>query len=176
MPRTRRNAAGSRAGIPAAAITAPTTLLLEPARLTSSTPSTTRTRLRLTARILLEFVWLDLVGRLGFKALRRAATRVRVRVAPDLVDSAIDATVDSTILEDVREAVRDACVVYFKPVLCLQRSVAAARVLKRRGVPAQVVIGCRAVPIASHAWVEVRGEIVSDRLTDQAFYLVIDRW
>jgi hypothetical protein len=51
---------------------------------------------------------------------------------------------------------------YWKPVHCLQRSVVTARLLRQYGIEAQVVIGCRAAPFASHAWVEVNGSVVND--------------
>jgi hypothetical protein len=51
---------------------------------------------------------------------------------------------------------------YWKPVLCLQSSVAMARLLRRAGIAAEVVIGCRPEPYFSHAWVEVDGRVVND--------------
>src|SRR6266853_898252 len=60
------------------------------------------------------------------------------------------------------DAVVLACCLYWKPVLCLQRSVCAMRLLRSRGVPARVVIGYRPVPFFSHAWVEVDGRVVND--------------
>jgi transglutaminase-like putative cysteine protease len=46
---------------------------------------------------------------------------------------------------------------YWKPVRCLQRSIVTARLLRAYGIPAEVVIGYRAVPFLSHTWVEVAG-------------------
>jgi len=51
---------------------------------------------------------------------------------------------------------------YWKPVLCLQRSVCIVRLLRNHGVAARLVIGYRAMPFFSHAWVEVDGRIVND--------------
>ncbi len=51
---------------------------------------------------------------------------------------------------------------YWKPVLCLQRSVCLVRLLRRYGVDAHLVIGYRPVPFLSHAWVEVDGRVVND--------------
>ena len=62
----------------------------------------------------------------------------------------------------VCDAVVLACCLYWKPVLCLQRSVCAWRLLRARGVHARVVIGYRPVPFFSHAWVEVDGHVVND--------------
>jgi hypothetical protein len=62
----------------------------------------------------------------------------------------------------VVDAVNTAGSFYWKPVMCLQRSVAAARLLRRYGVGAQLVIGYRNEPFFSHAWVEVAGRVVND--------------
>jgi hypothetical protein len=50
---------------------------------------------------------------------------------------------------------------YWKPVLCLQRSVCAVRLLRRYGIAAKLVIGYRPAPFFSHAWVEVDGRVVN---------------
>ena len=65
---------------------------------------------------------------------------------------------------------------YWKPVLCLQRSVVTARLLRQYGIEAQVVIGCRAVPFASHAWVEVNGRVVNDSSGYQQKLRVLERF
>jgi len=49
---------------------------------------------------------------------------------------------------------------YWKPVLCLQRSVCTARLLRKYGIDARLVIGYRPAPFFSHAWVEVDGRVV----------------
>ena len=48
---------------------------------------------------------------------------------------------------------------YWKPVLCLQRTVCTVRLLRKHGVHARLVIGYRPSPF-SHAWVEVDGRVV----------------
>jgi hypothetical protein len=55
-----------------------------------------------------------------------------------------------------------AACLYWKPVLCLQRSVCIVRLLRKHGVVSRLVIGYRPVPFFSHAWVEVNGRIVND--------------
>jgi len=62
----------------------------------------------------------------------------------------------------VCDAVSLAACFYYKPVLCLQRSVAAARLLKKSGIKGSLVIGYRPAPFLSHAWVEVDGRVVND--------------
>lgn len=49
---------------------------------------------------------------------------------------------------------------YWKPVLCLQRAVCTARLLRKHGINARLVIGYRPSPFFSHAWVEVDGRVV----------------
>lgn len=51
---------------------------------------------------------------------------------------------------------------YWKPVRCLQRSVALARMLRRRCTEAEVVIAYVPDPFFSHAWVEVDGRVVNE--------------
>jgi hypothetical protein len=63
---------------------------------------------------------------------------------------------------DICEAVSLAACFYFRPVLCLQRSVAATRLLRKHGVTGRLVIGYRAAPFFSHAWVEVDDRVVND--------------
>lgn len=60
-------------------------------------------------------------------------------------------------------AVDMACVFYFKPVLCLQRSAATTILLRRYGWKAEMVIGAQMLPFQAHAWVEVDGSVVNDR-------------
>jgi len=61
---------------------------------------------------------------------------------------------------DICDAVLLATCFHWKPVLCLQRSVCTARLLRRCGIDALVVIGYRPSPFFSHAWVEVDGRVI----------------
>jgi hypothetical protein len=58
------------------------------------------------------------------------------------------------------EAVLLATCFHWKPVLCLQRSICTARLLRTHGIDARVVIGYRSLPFFSHAWVEVDERVV----------------
>jgi hypothetical protein len=60
----------------------------------------------------------------------------------------------------VCDAVLLATSLYWKPVLCLQRSVCTVRLLRKHGIDAKLVIGFRLSPFFSHAWVEVNGRVV----------------
>jgi hypothetical protein len=68
-----------------------------------------------------------------------------------------------------------ACVVYPRQVLCLQRSAATACLLRKYGVPAQMVIGVQKLPFRAHAWVEVDGRVVNDKPYMREMYTVLDR-
>ncbi len=78
-------------------------------------------------------------------------------------------------LEDLCRAVDLACIWYRKKVLCLQRSAAATCLLRRHGIAAQLVIGTQQVPFNAHAWVEVEGQVVTDRPYMHEMYAVLER-
>lgn len=75
----------------------------------------------------------------------------------------------------VIEAVAVASCFYPRHVRCLQRSVVSARLLRRRGANADVVIGYRSAPFFSHAWVEVNGKVVGDSPVYQRKMHILDR-
>jgi hypothetical protein len=82
--------------------------------------------------------------------------------APDAVDR-------------ICSAVDMACIWYWKQAQCLQRSAATACLLKKYGVPAQMVIGAQQMPFKAHAWVEVAGQVVNDKPYTSEMYAVLDR-
>jgi hypothetical protein len=65
--------------------------------------------------------------------------------------------------EALQKAVCDAVLLascfYWKPVLCMQRSVCTTVLLRKYGIGARVVVGYRPAPFFSHAWVEVNGQV-----------------
>jgi len=64
---------------------------------------------------------------------------------------------------EVCDAVLWATIFYCRQVQCLQRSVVMGRLLRGCcGANAEVVIGYRAVPFVSHAWLEIHGRVVGD--------------
>jgi hypothetical protein len=77
--------------------------------------------------------------------------------------------------DKVCSAVDVACIWYWKQVLCLQRSAAAACLLRDNGVPAELVIGAQRMPFHAHAWVEVQGRVVNDKSYTNEMYAVLDR-
>jgi hypothetical protein len=82
---------------------------------------------------------------------------------------------DAWLPENIIWAVDEACVWYVKRAPCLQRSAVTACLLRRHGVRAELVIGYRALPFESHAWVEVGGQVVNDRPQYQKFFTVLER-
>jgi len=78
-------------------------------------------------------------------------------------------------VERICSAVDLACIWYWKEVRCLQRSAATACLLKRNGVPAQMVIGAQQIPFKAHAWVEVNGRVVNDKPYTPEMYSVLER-
>lgn len=108
----------------------------------------------------------DVVSAVGF-----SRTHAVVKRCPTLRRRApVDAT------PRLCRAVAEACVWYVKRVHCLQRSAVATWLLRLHGVPAELVIGCRPVPVQSHAWVEVNREVVNDRPQYQRFFRVLERF
>jgi len=79
------------------------------------------------------------------------------------------------VTERICAAVDMACIWYWKEVLCLQRSAATACLLKRYGIPAQMMIGAQQMPFKAHAWVEVKGRVVNDKPYMREMYAVLDQ-
>jgi hypothetical protein len=69
---------------------------------------------------------------------------------------------DAALMKGILDALALASCAYWKPVLCLQRSVALVRVMRRHRVHARLVIAYRPSPFVAHAWVEVDGRIIND--------------
>jgi prolyl oligopeptidase len=77
--------------------------------------------------------------------------------------------------EDILRATDLAAILYFKEVKCLQRSASAARLLRKHGFAATLVIGIQHVPFRAHAWVEMNGSVVNDKTYVSEMYSVIER-
>ena len=112
---------------------------------------------RLHYVVLVVRAWCELVR---FDLLRALPTASTLRLRP--VASRGRKAPDAKRTSAVCNAVATATCLYWKPVMCLQRSVCAARLLRARGVAARLVIGYRPAPFLSHAWVEVDGRVVND--------------
>ena len=107
----------------------------------------------LVIRALGELVRYDLrYATLGFRSVHRDVERQHVAAKP----------AEPETTARVCDAVTLATCLYWKRVFCLQRSAVSARLLKRAGIDARLVIGYRPSPFFSHAWVEVNGRVVND--------------
>ncbi len=82
---------------------------------------------------------------------------------------------DRDSINRVCAAVNYACVWYPKQVLCLQRTFVTTYLLRRHGIPAQMVLGAQKLPFKAHAWVEVEGQMINERSNVQATYAIWDK-
>jgi hypothetical protein len=76
----------------------------------------------------------------------------------------------------IPQMVSGTCCFYWKKVLCLQRAIVTARLLRKYGFAAEVVIGCRNAPFTGHAWVEISGRVVNDSPGYQQKLAVLERF
>jgi Transglutaminase-like superfamily len=114
----------------------------------------------------LKLIHFDLyLARDNFAALHDKVRKYPVRAS----------TPEPEAIERINSAIDMACIWYWKEALCLQRSAATACLLKKYGVPAQMVIGAQQMPFKAHAWVEVDGRVVNDKPYTQEMYRVLDR-
>lgn len=79
-------------------------------------------------------------------------------------------TRDSEICRRVRGMVDRAQMYYPKKVMCLQHSAVVTCLLRRRGVPAEMVLGAQHFPAKAHAWVEVAGIVVNENQSVRTKY------
>jgi hypothetical protein len=87
----------------------------------------------------------------GFGCIQRQLSRQTIAAKPSSPE----------LEQTICNAVLLATCLYWKPVLCLQRSVCAVRLLRKQGVVGRLAIGYRPAPFFSHAWVEVDGRVVN---------------
>lgn len=123
--------------------------------------------LRLTGLVAQAWLGLMVFDASRFAGFARSSRWLRGRRAAALRSRA---TVDEVVW-----SVEEACVWYVKRAMCLQRSMVATWLLRRQGIAAEMVIGCRPLPFESHAWVEVDGHVVNDRPQYQRAFRVLDR-
>lgn len=71
-------------------------------------------------------------------------------------------TTDTELCRRVCAAVNRAQVYYPKKAMCLQHSAVVTCLLRRKGVPAEMVLAAQEFPPKAHAWVEVAGAVVND--------------
>jgi hypothetical protein len=119
----------------------------------------------------LKALWLiavyDIVLRAGkLPAIHRRIRQVAVGRRPPAV-----ADVDAR----VAHAICTVCMWYPRHVKCLQRAAAMTELMRRCGVPAELVIGAAEHPLEFHAWVEVDGRAVAEKHDTQSTYSVLER-
>jgi hypothetical protein len=124
------------------------------------------TYLLLVLEALIRLLLFDLISVVGYSRVHAFTRSRRVR----------SKTTGPDTLARVCNAVEEAGVWYVRHVLCLQRSTVTTWMLRRRGFQAELVIGLRQVPIESHAWVEVEGQVVNDRPQYKKFFKTVDRF
>ena len=113
--------------------------------------------LRLRYVLLVVSAWCEL-ARFDLLRARSTGSTLHLRRVAARGQKATEAERTSAVCS----AVVTAACLYWKSVMCLQRSVCTARLLRARGVPARLVIGYRPDPFLSHAWVEVDDRVVND--------------
>ncbi len=84
-------------------------------------------------------------------------------------------TTDFELCRRVRAIVDRAQMYYPKKAMCLQHSAVVTCLLRRRGVPAEMVLAAQEFPPKAHAWAEVNGEVVNDSQRVKAKYLELRR-
>lgn len=82
---------------------------------------------------------------------------------------------DREICRHVRGMVDRAQIYYPKKAMCLQHSAVVTCLLRRRGVPAEMVLAAQTFPPKAHAWAEVGGEVVNDQSSVKSEYRVLKR-
>lgn len=75
----------------------------------------------------------------------------------------------------VRAMVDRAQMYYPKKAMCLQHSAVVTCLLRRRGLPAELVLAAQEFPPKAHAWSEVSGEVVNDNQRVKTKYLELRR-
>ena len=120
----------------------------------------------LALRAYLRLIQFDLyLARGNFKALHKKVREYPISKMPP----------PSKAVEQICAAIDMACIWYWKEVLCLQRSAAAACLMKRHGIAAQMILGAQQIPFKAHAWVEVNGRVVNDKPYMRELYAVLDK-
>ena len=80
-------------------------------------------------------------------------------------------TTDFDTCRRVRAMVDRAQMYYPKKAMCLQHSAVVTCLLRRRGIPAEMVLAAQEFPPKAHAWVEVAGTVVNEKQSVQTRYL-----
>lgn len=79
-------------------------------------------------------------------------------------------TTDLETCRRVRAMVDRAQMYYPKKAMCLQHSAVVTCLLRRRGVPAEMILAAQEFPPKGHAWVEVAGTVVNENQSVRTKY------
>lgn len=82
---------------------------------------------------------------------------------------------DARLITRICDAVNYACIWYPKRVLCLQRSAVTTCILRSHGIDAQWALGAQRLPFKAHAWVEVDGKPINERVDVQSIYTLWEK-
>lgn len=80
-------------------------------------------------------------------------------------------TTDRETCRRVRAMVDRAQMYYPKKAMCLQHSAVLTCLLRRHGVPAEMILAAQHFPAKAHAWVEVAGSVVNGNQNVRTQYL-----
>ncbi|MGG0299191.1 lasso peptide biosynthesis B2 protein [Bacillus albus] len=67
------------------------------------------------------------------------------------------------------------CFWFFGNAQCLHRSLIGFKLVRKWGIPAELVIGVKKFPFGSHAWLEHDGSVVNDIQTVKESYIEVLR-
>ena len=84
-------------------------------------------------------------------------------------------TTDTGVCRRVCAAVNRAQMYYPKKAMCLQHSAVVTCLLRRYGVPSQMVLAAQEFPPKAHAWADVAGTVVNDSQQVKARYRELRR-
>jgi len=102
------------------------------------------------------------VGLLAFDLLLKVGGFKRMIRKVERWPTAEPRTADRDLCRRVCGMVDRAQMYYPKKAMCLQHAAVVTCLLRRRGVPAEMVLAAQDFPPKAHAWAEVGGEVVSD--------------
>ena len=113
----------------------------------------------------IKLIFFDLyLARGNFEALYRKVRSYPLQKKPPAPQS----------VAQICHAMDIAAIWYWKQAQCLQRSAATTCLLRRHGVPAEMIIGAQQLPFKAHAWVEVERQVVNDKPYMREMYAVLD--
>jgi hypothetical protein len=116
-----------------------------------------------------------LLGLLAFDLLLKFAGFQALIKKVEQWPTATPRTTDREVCRCVRGMVDRAQMYYPKKAMCLQHAAVVTCLLRRRGVPAEMVLAAREFPPAAHAWTEVLNKVVSDSPSVKAKYRELRR-